>query len=168
MDRPSYTAGDEVWIGLGANLYQGGKAYGADLGPFKTPAREDDPRLMGPNFYYDQEDFLKERQSGRPWHYTVLRPEAVSGFAVGNPMNLIMVIGVYAAISKELGLPLRFPGPEAAYRALYQMTSAHILAKATGSSCGPRLLMLSKWRLRSQYQCQCEFTWLTKALSGNG
>lgn len=112
-------------------LYQGGKAYGADLGPFKTPAREDDPRLMGPNFYYDQEDFLKERQSGRQWHYTVLRPEAVSGYAVGNPMNLIMVIGVYAAISKELGLPLRFPGPEAAYRALYQMTSADILAKAT-------------------------------------
>ena len=46
-------------------------------------------------------------------------------------MNLIMVIGVYAAISKELGLPLRFPGPEPAYRALYQVTSADILAKAT-------------------------------------
>jgi nucleoside-diphosphate-sugar epimerase len=40
-------------------FYQGGKAYGADLGPFKTPAREDDPRLMPPNFYYDQEDFLR-------------------------------------------------------------------------------------------------------------
>jgi nucleoside-diphosphate-sugar epimerase len=112
-------------------LYQGGKAYGSDLGPFKTPAREDDPRLMGPNFYYDQEDFLREQQSGQPWHYSVLRPEAVCGFAVGNPMNLIMVIAVYAAISKELGLPLRFPGPEAAYRALYQVTSADILAKAT-------------------------------------
>jgi nucleoside-diphosphate-sugar epimerase len=45
-------------------FYQGGKAYGADLGPFKTPAREDDPRLMPPNFYYDQEDFLRERQQG--------------------------------------------------------------------------------------------------------
>ena len=43
-------------------LYQGGKAYGADLGPFKTPAREDDPRLMPPNFYYDQEDLLRARQ----------------------------------------------------------------------------------------------------------
>ena len=111
-------------------LYQGGKAYGADLGPFKTPAREDDPRLMSPNFYYDQEDFLRVRQTGKNWHYSVLRPEAVCGYAVGNPMNLAMVIGVYAAISKELGLPLRFPGPEAAYRALYQVTSAAILAKA--------------------------------------
>ena len=111
-------------------LYQGGKAYGADLGPFKTPAREDDPRLMGPNFYYDQEEFLRESQVGKQWTYSVLRPEAVCGYSVGNPMNLTMVIGVYAAISKELGLPLRFPGPEAAYRALYQVTSADILAKA--------------------------------------
>jgi hypothetical protein len=45
-------------------------------------------------------------------------------------MNLIMVIGVYAAISKKLGLPLRSSGPEAAYRALYQATSADILAKS--------------------------------------
>ena len=111
-------------------LFQGGKAYGADLGPFKTPAREDDPRLMSPNFYYDQEDFLKARQAGKPWHYSVLRPEAVCGYSVGNPMNLTMVIAIYAAISKELGLPLRFPGPEATYRALYQVTSAEILAKA--------------------------------------
>lgn len=111
-------------------LYQGGKAYGADLGPFKTPAREDDPRLMGPNFYYDQEDFLRSLQTGKGWNFSILRPEAVCGYAVGNPMNLGMVIAVYAAISKELGLPLRFPGPEAAYRALYQVTSADILARA--------------------------------------
>ncbi len=112
-------------------FYQGGKAYGADLGPFKTPAREDDPRLMPPNFYYDQEDFLRERQRGKNWHWTALRPEAICGYATGNPMNLAMVIAVYATISKQLGLPLRFPGTEAAYRALYQVTSADILASAT-------------------------------------
>ena len=111
-------------------FYQGGKAYGADLGPFKTPAREDDPRLMPPNFYYDQEDLLRARGAGR-WGFTALRPEAICGYAVGNPMNLAMVIAVYAALSKELGLPLRFPGTEAAYRALYQVTSADILAEAT-------------------------------------
>jgi nucleoside-diphosphate-sugar epimerase len=111
-------------------FYQGGKAYGADLGPFKTPAREDDPRLMPPNFYYDQEDLLRERQRGKAWSFTALRPEAVCGFATGNPMNLLTVIAVYAAISKELGIPLRFPGTEAAYRALYQVSSADILAEA--------------------------------------
>jgi nucleoside-diphosphate-sugar epimerase len=113
------------------SFYQGGKAYGADLGPFKTPAREDDPRLMPPNFYYDQEDFLRDRQKGKGWSFTALRPEAVCGFAVGNPMNLLTVIAVYATISKELGIPLRFPGTEAAYRALYQVSSADILAQAT-------------------------------------
>src|SRR5882762_7798371 len=112
-------------------FYQGGKAYGADLGPFKTPAREDDPRLMSPNFYYDQEDHLRQRQQGKRWTFSILRPEAVCGYAVGNPMNLLTVIAVYAAISKDLGLPLRFPGTEAAYRALYQITSADILARAT-------------------------------------
>jgi hypothetical protein len=45
-------------------------------------------------------------------------------------MNLTMVIAVYAAMSKELGLPLRFPGTMAACRALYQVTSADILATA--------------------------------------
>lgn len=112
-------------------FYQGGKAYGADLGPFKTPAREDDARLMPPNFYYDQEDFLRRRQHGKSWHWTALRPEATFGFGVGNPMNLGMSIAVYAAISKELGLPLRFPGTEKSYRVLYQITSAEILARAT-------------------------------------
>lgn len=63
---------------------------------------------MPPNFYYDQEDHLRERQRGKDWAFTALRPEAVCGFAVGNPMNLSMVIAVYAAISKELGIPLRF------------------------------------------------------------
>lgn len=112
-------------------FFQGGKAYGADLGPFKTPAREDDPRLMPPNFYYDQEDFLRTRQAGKSWAWTALRPEAICGYGIGNPMNLAMVIAVYAVLSKELGLPLRFPGPEGAYRALYQVTSAEILANAT-------------------------------------
>ena len=117
-------------------IYQGGKAYGADLGPFKTPAREDDPRLMPPNFYYDQEDHLRKRQQGKRWNFSILRPEAVCGYAIGNPMNLTMVIAVYAAISKELGLPLRFPGTMAAYQALYQVTSADILASAAAWAGG--------------------------------
>jgi nucleoside-diphosphate-sugar epimerase len=112
-------------------LYQGGKAYGCHLGPFKTPAREDDPRYLGINFYYDQEDLLRACQRRASWRWTILRPEAVCGFAVGNPMNLSMVIATYACISRELGLPLRFPGTPKAYSALYQVTSSQILARAT-------------------------------------
>ena len=145
VEKPTAAERSAVNVGILRNLldviespslehvtfYQGGKAYGADLGPFKTPAREDDPRLMPPNFYYDQEDHLRERQRGKSWAWTALRPEAICGYAIGNPMNLAMVIAVYATISKELGLPLRFPGTQAAYRALYQVTSAKLLAAAT-------------------------------------
>ncbi|MBI05547.1 MAG: NAD-dependent dehydratase, partial [Rhodospirillaceae bacterium] len=67
-------------------LQEGSKAYGRQLGPFKTPAKESDSRHMPPNFYYDQEDFLIEFQKGKDWTWAVLRPEAVCGFAVGNPM----------------------------------------------------------------------------------
>ena len=112
-------------------LYQGGKAYGAHMGFFNTPAKERDPRIIQPNFYYDQEDLLREVAAERGFRLTVLRPEGVIGYAVGNPMNLLMVIAVYAAISRELGQPLRFPGSLAAYDALYQVTDAELLARAT-------------------------------------
>jgi nucleoside-diphosphate-sugar epimerase len=140
-------------------IYQGGKAYGADLGPFKTPAREDDPRLMSPNFYYDQEDHLRQRQQGKRWTFSILRPEAVCGYAVGNPMNLLTVIAVYAAISKELGLPLRFPGTEAAYRALYQITSADILARATAWAGGTKAAENEIFNITNGDYFRWQFMW---------
>jgi nucleoside-diphosphate-sugar epimerase len=112
-------------------LMQGYKVYGAHLGPFKTPAREDDPPHMPPEFNVEQQAFLEERQAGKPWSWSAIRPSVVCGFALGNPMNLAMVIAVYAAISKELGLPLRFPGRPGAYDKLIEMTDAGLLARAT-------------------------------------
>ena len=112
-------------------LYQGGQGVWLPLRPFKTPTRESDPRYLEVNFYYDQEDFLRKRQEQSNWRWTIMRPEAVSGFAVGNPMNVPMVIAIYATISRELGIPLRFPGTPAAYSVLYQITSGEILARAT-------------------------------------
>ena len=47
------------------SLIEGVKAYGCQFGPFKTPAKETDPRHMPPNFYYDQEDFLQDRAAGQ-------------------------------------------------------------------------------------------------------
>ncbi|WP_440099246.1 SDR family oxidoreductase [Streptosporangium sp. H16] len=113
------------------SLMQGYKVYGAHLGPFKTPARESDPHHMPPEFNVDQQNFLEERQKGSGWTWTAIRPSVVCGFALGNPMNLAMVIAVYGAISKELGLPLRFPGRPGAYDTLLEMTDAGLLARAT-------------------------------------
>lgn len=113
------------------SLMQGYKVYGAHLGPFKTPARETDPPHMPPEFNVDQQAFLEQRQQGKAWSWSAIRPSVVCGFALGNPMNLAMVIAVYAAISKELGIPLRFPGKPGAYDTLLEMTDAGLLARAT-------------------------------------
>lgn len=111
-------------------VMQGTKYYGSHIGAFKTPAKEDDPRHMAPNFYFDQQDYVADLQAGTSWTWSCLRPHAVMGFTVGNPMNLLAALGLYAAISKELGLPLKFPGLEGHYRAIYQVTDAGLLARA--------------------------------------
>ncbi|AEI43449.1 SDR family oxidoreductase [Paenibacillus mucilaginosus] len=113
------------------SLMQGYKVYGAHLGPFKTPARETDAYHMPPEFNVDQQQFLEQRQRGKNWSWSAIRPSVVCGFALGNPMNLAMVIAVYASMSKELGLPLRFPGKPGAYNSLLEMTDAGLLARAT-------------------------------------
>ncbi|MFB9125820.1 SDR family oxidoreductase [Paraburkholderia dipogonis] len=112
-------------------LMQGTKAYGPHLGAFSTPAKESDSRHMPPNFYYNQEDFLRAASKEASWTWTALRPAGVIGMAVGNPMNLLMVISVYAVISKALGLPLVFPGTWESYQSLFQVTDARLLARAT-------------------------------------
>lgn len=113
------------------SLMQGYKVYGAHLGPFKTPARESDAGHMPPEFNVDQQRFLERRQEGKAWTWSAIRPSVVGGVALGNPMNLAMVIAVYASISKRLGLPLRFPGAPGAYDRLLEMTDAGLLARAT-------------------------------------
>jgi nucleoside-diphosphate-sugar epimerase len=112
------------------HVVHGTKWYGMHLGPFKTPAQEDDPRYMPPNFYYDQWDYLVERQKGKRWTYSSTRPHGISGLALGNHSNLTLVIAIYATICKELGLPLCHPGTPGNYRALYQCTDSGLLARA--------------------------------------
>lgn len=113
------------------SLMQGYKVYGAHLGPFKTPAKENDGKHMPPEFNVDQQDFLEQRQPGKQWTWSAIRPSVVAGTALGNPMNLVLVIAIYATISKELGIPFRFPGKPGAYDKLMEMTDARLLAKAT-------------------------------------
>ena len=108
-------------------LLQGTKAYGAHHGPFKVPARESDPRYWGPNFYHDQEDWLAGRAASRDWSWTILRPQIVFGIAIGSNMNALGCVGAYAALSKRLGLPLRFPGGEPR---IQEATDARLLARA--------------------------------------
>jgi nucleoside-diphosphate-sugar epimerase len=113
-------------------LYQGAKVYGVHLGAGHAPFYEDDPRHLGPNFYYAQEDFLRERAERDGFDWAILRPDVVVGDIAGNPMNIAMVMLVFAALSKARGLPLRFPGSWRTYReVLAQVTDAHWLARAS-------------------------------------
>ncbi len=129
-------------------LFEGVKAYGCQFGPYKTPAQETDPRHMPPNFYYDQEDFLRDQQRGKAWFWSALRPSLVCGPGVGHPMNLAMDIAVYASISRELGLPLWFPGTRGAYTSLFEATDAVHLARAgvwaaTEPSCANQIFNIT-------------------------
>ena len=49
------------------SLLQGTKAYGAHIGRIALPARERSPRHQHENFYWLQEDYLRERQQGKKW-----------------------------------------------------------------------------------------------------
>ncbi|OLR92850.1 SDR family oxidoreductase [Actinokineospora bangkokensis] len=111
------------------SLMQGYKVYGAHLGPFRTPAREDDAGHMPPEFNLDQQAFLESRSGA--WTWSAMRPSVVCSTALGNPMNLVAALAVYATISKELGVPLRFPGKPGAYDSLLEVTDAGLLAHAT-------------------------------------
>jgi hypothetical protein len=46
---------------------EGAKPYGCHFGPYKTPAKETDPRHPPSNFYFAQEDLLFERRRGSDW-----------------------------------------------------------------------------------------------------
>ncbi|RKE56535.1 SDR family oxidoreductase [Sphingobacterium detergens] len=113
------------------SLMQGYKVYGAHLGPFKTPAKESDAGHMPPEFNTSQLQYLQQQQIGKQWTWSAIRPSVVGGTTPGNPMNLALLIAVYATISKKLNIPLRFPGKIGAYDTLLEMTDATLLAKAT-------------------------------------
>ena len=110
-------------------LMQGSKWYGSHLGPYPTPAREDQPRHPMPHFYFAQQDWLSARQAGRPWTWSALRPHGVWGFAVGGQINMMLAIAIYASVLKHMGQPLLYPGKPGAFGALYQCTEASYLAR---------------------------------------
>lgn len=125
------------------NLLQGTKYYGSYLGPFKTPAKETDPRVPGGDFYYGEEDLVTGRQAGKAWTWTAVRPTAVCGYAMGNPLNLATAIAIYGSLKRELNEPFGFPSTQRCFDALIQVIDADLLARAaiwvsTTPGCGNR------------------------------
>lgn len=99
------------------SLLHGTKAYGIQhpsigMEGVHNPLREREPRREHPNFYFIQEDYLHGKQRGTSWAITVFRPTVVYGGAPGNNMNPITPIAAYAALLREEGRPLDYPGQE--------------------------------------------------------
>jgi nucleoside-diphosphate-sugar epimerase len=112
--------------------YEGFKIYGIHLGAnVRTPARESDPPHMPPNIYLSQRAQLRARASKASWDNVALIPDVVVGDIFGNPMNIALVVGVFAELSRELDIPMRFPGTDKAYQKLVQFTDASLLARAS-------------------------------------
>ncbi|MGP3533968.1 NAD-dependent epimerase/dehydratase family protein [Microbacterium sp. RD1] len=91
-------------------IMQGTKAYGVHLHSIPLPARERHPRDPHENFYWLQEDHLGRWASETGAAWTILRPVQVVGPVYGVAYSTPPVIGAYAAIARETGLPFAFPG----------------------------------------------------------
>lgn len=104
------------------------EAYGQGVLP-QTPFREEQGRLDIDNFYYAQEDevFSAAERDGFTW--SIHRPHTIIGKAVGNAMNMGTTLAAYASLCRETGRPFRFPGSEAQWNGLTDMTSATQLAR---------------------------------------
>lgn len=109
------------------SLLQGTKAYGVHLRPVAVPARESWPRDDHANFYWLQEDYLRAVAERERLATTIFRPQLIFGDALGVAMNLIPIIGVYAAICRAQGRPFTYPGGPSN---LLEATDARLLARA--------------------------------------
>lgn len=109
------------------------------LGPFEayakggtlpaTPFREEQPRLAIDNFYYAQEDEVYAAAARDGFTWSIHRPHTIIGKAVGNLMNMGTTLAVYASICKETGQPFQWPGSEAQWNGLSDVTDARVIAK---------------------------------------
>ncbi|MDR7946969.1 NAD-dependent epimerase/dehydratase family protein [Achromobacter aegrifaciens] len=109
-------------------LMQGTKAYGVHTGrAMRIPAREQDAVRDHANFYFDQQDMLEQQARRQGFGWTIFRPQIVLGVALGSAMNPVATLGAYAALLRESGQPLAYPGhPEL----LTECTDARLIARA--------------------------------------
>ncbi|MBV0911841.1 NAD-dependent epimerase/dehydratase family protein [Anianabacter salinae] len=109
------------------SAFQGTKAYGVHIRPFPVPAREHWPRHDHANFYWLQEDLLREAASKAGFAFTIWRPQVVFGDAIGAVMNVLPVIGAFAALEAAQGRPLTYPGGPAY---VLEAVDARLIARA--------------------------------------
>ncbi|WFU39093.1 hypothetical protein QA640_32585 [Bradyrhizobium sp. CB82] len=61
------------------SILQGTKVYGVHLQSIPIPARERNARKDHPNFFFDQEAYVREMGAQNGFNYMALRPQLVTG-----------------------------------------------------------------------------------------
>ncbi len=112
------------------HLVHGGKWYGSHLGPYRTPAEEDDPRPSVANFYYDQQDWIAERAARSGFTWTATRPHVLTGFSLGYPHNIASVLAVHGTLCRLASRPMTFPGHPGCFESVSQLTDVRLLVQA--------------------------------------
>lgn len=108
----------------------GTKWYGSHVGPFKTPAAEDDSRCPVPNFYFDQHDWLEAEGPRQDFTWSTTRPHLLTGFSLGYPHNITSVIAVHGTLCRRAGRALTFPGTQGHFDRVSQVTDIDLLVDA--------------------------------------
>ncbi|GME64624.1 uncharacterized protein K452DRAFT_275951 [Neofusicoccum parvum] len=127
-------------------MQTGTKHYGCHLGPVEIPVCESLPRYedSGDNFYYEQEDYLREKEKESSWSYNVIRPHAIVGYAPhATGMSQALTVAIYLLVCREMGEPGAFPG------------SAFIYDNFDDCSYAPSLADMTVWAT-TQSQCANE------------
>src|SRR5262249_57228431 len=79
-------------------------ACGVHVRPLSVPARENRSEMHEqPNFYWNQERYIRQSQAGKRWAWSILRPVLIVGASVGSAMNVIPALGAYAALMRRAG-----------------------------------------------------------------
>ena len=115
------------------SVITGAKYYGMHLGHelypnYQIPFDEDlTPRVPGPNWYYDVEDYLSANKMGFSW--SIFRPSFIIGAANDSPFNFGTALAVYFVIQKLKNEPVTFWGDPEASQCTWELSPAKQLAQ---------------------------------------
>lgn len=123
-------------------------AEGGHQGPTKLPQEESDPRIEiegDPNFYYAQEDSLWKycAGSGGQTGWNICMPGPILGAVPDAAMNLAFPLAVYAAVTKQLGEVLKWPGDVVGFQSDHSMSSSMMNGTVSPTLTMPHTLALT-------------------------
>jgi nucleoside-diphosphate-sugar epimerase len=112
-------------------LMHGTKAYATHRSDVHAPVplHEDLPRPDNDDFYFRQEDMVRDLAKRRGVCWTVFRAPMITGGGRGSNLNALLAVSVFAALRKDAGLALPFPGLGDRHDGVMEMVDVELLAR---------------------------------------